>query len=120
MQLQNQYFAETEEATTEAEMREVTEEDKAALMQYFLNLEQNRSITAFANNAFNSGYNKGLDDGRTEVLKTIQAQAYLAGYANSKLDIESKVNTNLEGAVATKRGVGEPSTASNIARTLPT
>ena len=35
MQLQNQYFAETEEATTEAEMREVTEEDKAAFKKKF-------------------------------------------------------------------------------------
>ena len=75
-------------------------------MQYFLNLEQSRSITAFANTAFNSGFNKGLNDGRTEVLKTIQAQAYLAGYVQSQFDVESKVNASIEGAGATQRGVG--------------
>ena len=85
-------------------------------MQYFLNLEQNRSITAFANTAFNSGYNKGLDDGRTEVLKTIQAQAYLAGYVQSQFDVGSKVKASIEGAGATQRGVGA---AAEAVKTVP-
>ena len=103
MQNQGGWFAQTEEATAEAEMTTITDDDKAALMQYFLNLEQNRAITAFAKNAFDSGYNKAIDDGRTEVLKTIQAQAYLAGYLQSEFDVESKVNVSLDGADATKQ-----------------
>ncbi len=103
MQNQGGWFAQTEEATPEAEITTITDDDKAALMQYFLNLEQDRAITAFANKAFESGHNKAIDDGRTEVLKTIQAQAYLAGYLQSEFDVESKVNVSLDGEDATQQ-----------------
>ena len=48
-----------------------------------MNMVDRRTLEEFTNQSFLSGYNIGVSDARSDVLKSVQFQAYLAGYTQA-------------------------------------